>query len=98
MLPDLGGADEVWFNPGDGHYFIASCNTPCRTVPGTGPTGPELLGVVDAIATALDQSVVIAVQNGATAVLPGNPRTIHSVAAGTVENHTGLLADPGSWR
>ena len=31
-IADLGGADEVWFNPGDGHYVIPSCNTPCRTV------------------------------------------------------------------
>jgi hypothetical protein len=88
VLADLGGDDEVWFNPADGHYFIASCNTPCRTVPGTGPTGPELLGVVDASANELDQSVVTAVQNGATAVLPGNPRTLHSVAAGTVFGQT----------
>ena len=33
VLQDLGGADEVWFNEGDGHYIIPSCNTPCRTIP-----------------------------------------------------------------
>ncbi len=43
-IADLGGADEVWFNPGDGHYVIPSCNTACRTV---GGAGPELLGIVD---------------------------------------------------
>src|SRR5262249_15905191 len=30
VFPDLGGADEVWFNEGDGHYFVPSCNTDCR--------------------------------------------------------------------
>jgi hypothetical protein len=30
-----GGADEIWFNPGDGHYFFADST-------------PKLLGVVDA--------------------------------------------------
>ena len=45
VLKDLGGVDEVWFNPDDGHYIIPSCNTPCRTVPVTGAiTGHELLG------------------------------------------------------
>ena len=39
VLPNLGGADEVWFNERDGHYFIPNCNTPCRA-----GTGPELLG------------------------------------------------------
>ena len=47
-LQDLGGADEVWFNPGDGHYIIL-CNTPCRTAPvPVALTGPEVLGIVDA--------------------------------------------------
>ena len=84
VLKDLGGVDEVWFNPDDGHYILPSCNTPCRTVPVTGATtGPELLGIVDASGLRLDHSVTIAEQNSATTVLPtGNPRTTHSVAAG----------------
>ena len=36
-LPDLGGNDEVWFNPGDGHYFLAGG----QNVPN------EQLGIVD---------------------------------------------------
>ena len=27
-LRDLGGNDEVWFNPGDGHYFLAEGQLP----------------------------------------------------------------------
>jgi hypothetical protein len=82
VLTDLGGVDEVWFNPDDGHYVLPSCNTPCRTIPGTGVTGPELLGIVDSRGFRLDHSVTIAEQNGATANTGGNPRTTHSGAAG----------------
>jgi hypothetical protein len=80
VLPDLGGADEVWFNEGDFHYVIPSCNTACRTV-GTGAS--EVLGVVDANGLRLDQSVTFATQNSDTAQpgQSGNPRTAHSVAA-----------------
>jgi hypothetical protein len=81
-IPDLGGADEVWFNPGDGHYVIPSCNTPCRTVPVAGAvTGPELLGLVDSNGLRLDHAVTVGFQNSDTTVTSGNPRTIHSAAA-----------------
>ena len=91
-LPDLGGADEVWFNKDDGHYIIPSCNQQCRTV---GGNGPELLGIVDANILKTDQTVTTAEQNGVTASAPGNPRTMHSVAAG---GNRILPANPGSWR
>src|SRR5205823_3516998 len=82
VLQDLGGDDEVWFNPGDGHYIIPSCNTACRTVPnGFVLTGSEVLGIVDASTLQLDQTVLVAKQNSDTTVTSGNPRTIHSVAA-----------------
>src|SRR5262249_14001966 len=79
VLENLGGADEVWFNPDDNHYVIPSCNTPCRTV---GAGGPEELGIVDSVKLLLDKSVTIAEQNSATTPAPGNPRTVHSAAAG----------------
>jgi hypothetical protein len=82
VLTGLGGVDEVWFNPDDGHYVLPSCNTECRTIPGSGVTGPELLGIVDSRGFRLDHSVTIAEQNGATANTGGNPRTTHSGAAG----------------
>jgi hypothetical protein len=91
VLPDLGGADAVWFNEGDGHYFIPSCNTPCRTVPVPGAiTGPEVLGVVDAKGHRLDHSVLVANQNSDTTVTSGNPRTIHSIAADSNTNQVFL--------
>jgi hypothetical protein len=36
-LPGLNGNDEVWYNPGDNHYFLAGSNH----------TGGAILGVVD---------------------------------------------------
>jgi len=84
-LADLGGDDEVWFNPGDGHFIVPSCNTACRTANGG---GAEVLGFIDALLmNSLDQSVTVATQtppvNPATS---GNPRTIHSVAAASNTN------------
>jgi hypothetical protein len=81
VFKDLGGDDEVWFNPADGHFFVPSCNTTCRTQ-NAGVEGVEHLGVIDSSGRKLDQAVDVAVQtppvNPATS---GNPRTIHSVAA-----------------
>ena len=76
VFPDLGGTDEVWFNDGDGHYFLPSCNTACRA-----GTGPENLGVIDSTGFRLDQSVVLATSLGA-----GTARRAHSVAADPATN------------
>jgi hypothetical protein len=81
VLADAGGADEVWFNPGDGHYIIPSCNTACRTPPTPfALTGPEVLQLVDSVNLFTDQTVFVASQNSDTTITTGNPRTIHSVA------------------
>ena len=37
-IPQVGGSDEVWFNPGDDRYYLAARNNP----------GGPVLGVVDA--------------------------------------------------
>ena len=83
VLQDLGGADQVWFNPGDGHYIIPSCNTACRNVPGPFVlTFNEVLGIVDANTLQKDRTVFVASKNIDNLVTSGNPRTVHSVAAG----------------
>jgi hypothetical protein len=51
VLHNESGADEVWFNEGDGHYFLARSSA-------FGPN--QLLGVVDAFGQQEDQSVPIA--------------------------------------
>jgi hypothetical protein len=66
------GSDEVWFNPGDGHYFLGLSN---HTVHGT---PAPVLGVIDA-----DRPGV-----GPLAELPSPPTGVgaHSVAADPVRN------------
>jgi hypothetical protein len=55
VLIDEGGADEVWFNSGDGHYFLAD-----------GSHRPdEQLAIVDSSGDTQDQTVVIAATAGA---------------------------------
>jgi DNA-binding beta-propeller fold protein YncE len=55
VLIDEGGADEVWFNPGDGHYFIS----------GGSHRPDEQFGIVDSTGDTEDQTVVIAATAGA---------------------------------
>jgi hypothetical protein len=55
VLANAGGADEVWFNPGDGHYFLADGSN----------TTQEQLAVVDSIPLQPDPFVVIAKPPGA---------------------------------
>ena len=96
VLQDLGGADEVWFNEGDGHYIIPSCNTACRTIPGQFViTGPEVLGIVDANTLQRDQTVFVANQDPTVTspAPPPNPRTIHG-AAGDPNNKQIILPIP----
>jgi len=50
VLPNAGGADEVWFNPGDGHYFLADGSN----------TTQEQLAVIDSRTDQEDPFVVIA--------------------------------------
>jgi hypothetical protein len=91
-LPDLGGADEVWFNPGDGHFIVPSCNTICRSKTG-GAAGVEVLAFIDALLTGapLDQSVTVATQTPpVNPAASGNPRTTHSVAAASNTNQVFL--------
>src|SRR5438874_8868354 len=46
-IAQVSGADEVWYNPGDKHYYVAARNN---------PTGP-VLGVIDAETDAWIQNV-----------------------------------------
>jgi hypothetical protein len=71
-VPNQSGPDEVWFNPGDGHYFLAR----------SAATGPnQLLGVIDAFQLQGDPSVFTAFKTGTP-----TPAGSHSVAADPVTN------------
>ena len=73
-LPDLGGNDEVWFNEGDGHYFLAGG----QNVPN------EQLGVVNSRGHRPDKTVITAANPNATS------RRAHSVAANSNKNEVYL--------
>ncbi len=61
-IPQVGGSDEVWFNPGDQHYYLAARNNP----------GGPVLGVVDAETNQWLQNVPTAPNSHSVAA---NPRT-----------------------
>jgi hypothetical protein len=69
-LPGLNGNDEVWFNPGDNHYFLAGGNHNLAL-----PTPGPILGVVD-------QSGDPDAEDAAPTTAAGS----HSVAADPVKN------------
>jgi hypothetical protein len=70
-LANESGPDMVWYNPGDGQYFLARSSAAAAT---------QLLGVVDARGLVADQSVY-------TANKPNPPAaSSHSVAADPVSN------------
>ena len=45
-IPQVGGSDEVWFNPGDNHYYLAARNN----------TSGPVLGVIDADEPSFDNN------------------------------------------
>jgi hypothetical protein len=67
VIPDESGPDEVYYNAGDGQYFLARSAPPNHTM--------QLLGVVDANGKRADQSVV-------TVPTKVGVGAAHSVAAG----------------
>jgi hypothetical protein len=70
------GSDEVWFNDGDDHYFLAR----------SGGANPQKLGIIDADGKegiAADQDVAIGLPNNPPLQAHG---TAHSVAADPVLN------------
>jgi hypothetical protein len=78
-VPGAGGGDEVWFNPGDGNYYVTAGNNP----------GAPALGVIASVSNVLTQVVptlepVPAVTTGTATHGAG---TVHSVAASSANNH-----------
>jgi hypothetical protein len=75
-INDESGADEVWFNPGDGHYFLGRSGA----VPPAPAPQTQFLGVIDSQKPRADQSVF-------TANKPNPPAaSSHSVAADSARN------------
>jgi hypothetical protein len=75
MVAGVSGSDEVWFNSGDGRYYLAARNQP----------GGPVLGVIDADRESLVQVVPTINVGGKANVFPAG--TAHSVAANSRNNH-----------
>src|SRR5207247_2274719 len=74
----VSGNDEVWFNPGDGRYYLAAR---------ANPTGP-VLGVIDAESQTLVQLVpTINTAGKPTDTPPIAAGTAHSVAVNAPDTH-----------
>jgi hypothetical protein len=77
-VPGVSGNDEVWFNRGDGRYYLAAR---------ANPTGP-VLGVIDAESQTLVQLVPTINTAGKPTTAPPIPAgTAHSVAVNPHNNH-----------
>jgi len=79
-VPGVGGGDEVWYNSGDGNYYVTA---------GNDPVGP-VFGVVASVANTLTQLVPTLPPVPATnpATPPGHSAgTVHSIAASAANNH-----------
>src|SRR5437660_161650 len=61
-ISQVSGADEVWYNPGDKHYYVAARNN---------PTGP-VLGIIDAMTDTWIQNVPTGVGAHSVAAHPIN--------------------------
>jgi len=82
------GPDEVWFNPGNNHYFLARSNAGPPATPGSCPTGRQSLGIIDAGTRVRDTGI-----NNFAPVNANQPPecrhpSAHSVAADSVTGNT----------
>ena len=97
-LPGLNGNDEVWYNPGDSHYFLAGSNH----------TGGAILGVVDqspdandnedaSVATAAGSHSVAADPVKNQVYVPGNQAAtaLCGGSTGCIAVFTAASDDPG---
>jgi len=71
-ITEVGGSDEVWFNPGDGRYYLAARGMTSNGLSTGTPT--PVLGVIDAE----DNKWITNIPTGPNA---------HSVAADPINNH-----------
>jgi hypothetical protein len=85
----VGAGDEVWFNRGDGHYYVTGSGSPLRPTLSTAAQGASALGVIDAVSHRLAQLVptfnvpAVGTRNNSTEHPAG---TAHSVAANAENN------------
>ncbi len=74
-ITQVGGADEVWFNPGDKHYYIAASSNPSKK-------GGPSLGIVDAESNTWIQNVPTFAGAHSVAADPNNDHIFVPLPAG----------------
>ena len=74
MVAGVSGSDEVWYNRGDGNYYLAARNN----------SGGPVLGVIDAKSKTLSQVIPTINVAGKANVFPAG--TAHSVAVNRRNN------------
>ena len=81
-VPGVGGGDEVWFNFGDGNYYVTGGNEPGGPVFGVVASGADTLSqVVGTLYAQLQQGVA------GTPSFVHSAGTVHSIAANAANNH-----------
>ena len=83
-MPGVGGGDEVWFNSGDGNYYVTAGNDP------VGPVFGVIAAVSGASTNVLTQLVPTLPPVPAVPITsPGghSAGTVHSIAASSKSNH-----------
>lgn len=99
----VSGNDEVWFNPGDGRYYLAARAQPGGSAPGNANFSP-VLGIIDAKTMTLDQVAPTFSQgSGSAHSVAVDPRNNHALVPFAVNNivhgcHTGCIGVYGAPR
>jgi hypothetical protein len=79
-VPGIGGGDEVWFNSGDGNYYVTGGNNPI------GPTFGVVASVVNTLTQLVPTLPPVPATNPTTP--PGHSAgTAHSITASAANNH-----------
>src|SRR5262249_12296773 len=78
----IGGSDEVWFNPGDSHYYLAARNNP----------GGPVLGIIDAKTNTLTKPGPTSPKSHSVAVnAANNPHSVPLPATAPTPCPTGCI-------
>ena len=85
-VPGVGGGDEVWFNSGDGNYYVTAGNLPAAPALGVVASGATstpntLTQLIPTVYAQLQQGI----QN--TSSFVHSAGTVHSIAASSANNH-----------
>ena len=93
-VPGVGGGDEVWFNSGDGNYYVTAGDDPIAPVIGVIGSGVDTLAqVVPTLYAQPAVQGVVTTSLGVRNVVEGqfvfvhSAGTVHSIAASAANNH-----------